>query len=127
MLCQGHGVGTGRGRRIDRVCRWRAGKPVAGLVCDYLLGAVFFFAMDEKSGAVVRDRSAVGFLLVARAAAAKIYYSDTVKNIILADCARCHSGAVNNLMDYDRLKSHADSGVWGLWRRGQWPALRAMT
>ena len=91
MLCQGHGVGTGRGRRISQVCRWRTEKPAAGLVGVFLLGAVFFTAMDEKSGAVLRDQSVGAPLRVTQAAAAKIYDSDTVKNIILADCGRCHS------------------------------------
>jgi hypothetical protein len=77
--------------------------PVAVLLGGFLLGAALFFAMDAKSDAVPRDQSA----------AAKVYYSDTIKDIILADCGRCHSGAVRNLMDYDSLKAYADSGVLG--------------
>ena len=42
---------------------------------------------------------------------AKTYYENTIKDIILADCARCHSGATRNLTDYDSLKMYADSGL----------------
>ena len=47
------------------------------------------------------------------AAAKKIYYDPTVKNIIQSDCGRCHSGATRNLMDYDSLKAYAESGMLG--------------
>ena len=107
MLCQSHGVGTGRRRRISRAFGWRTAKFAAGLLGVFLLGGVFFSTMDQKSGAAPPDRSA-----------AKIYYSDTVKNIILADCGRCHSGRSANIMDYDRLKSYADSGVLGAVMQG---------
>ncbi|HUV49754.1 MAG TPA: hypothetical protein VMW78_01865 [Anaerolineae bacterium] len=43
--------------------------------------------------------------------AGKVYYENTIKNIIMADCARCHSGMTRNLMDYDNLKLYADSGM----------------
>ena len=46
-----------------------------------------------------------------RAKARKIYYENTIKDIIRADCARCHSGPTRNLMDYDSLKAYADSGL----------------
>ena len=39
------------------------------------------------------------------------YYEPTIKNIITADCGRCHSGPVRNLMDYDNLKTYADTGM----------------
>lgn len=92
---------------------WRTEKPTAVLVCSFLFGAVLFFAMDAKSGVVPSDQFAGGMSGLTRVAAAKVYYSDTIKNIILADCGRCHSGAVRNLMDYDSLKAYADSGVLG--------------
>ncbi|MBF0119401.1 MAG: hypothetical protein HQK79_11240 [Desulfobacterales bacterium] len=44
-------------------------------------------------------------------AAKKVYYDPTIKNIVTADCSRCHSGAVRNLMDYDSLRAYADSGL----------------
>ena len=40
-----------------------------------------------------------------------VYYENTIKDIILADCGRCHSGPTRNLMDYDNLKAYADSGL----------------
>jgi hypothetical protein len=43
--------------------------------------------------------------------ATAVYYEPTIKNIISTDCARCHSGANRNLMDYDSLKIYADSGL----------------
>ncbi|MBF0120640.1 MAG: hypothetical protein HQK79_17570 [Desulfobacterales bacterium] len=45
------------------------------------------------------------------AANSNIYYDPTIKNIIMADCSRCHSGAARNLMDYDSLKAYADTGL----------------
>jgi len=42
-------------------------------------------------------------------AATKVYYENTIKNIINNDCARCHSGAVRNLMEYDQLKVYVDN------------------
>ena len=42
---------------------------------------------------------------------AKPYYENTIKDIIRADCARCHSGPTRNLTDYDSLKTYADSGL----------------
>jgi hypothetical protein len=45
------------------------------------------------------------------AAAGQVYYEPTIKNIIAADCSRCHSGATRNLMDYDSLKAYADTGL----------------
>jgi len=49
-----------------------------------------------------------GFSLAANG---KAYYDPTIKTIIAQDCARCHSGPVRNLMDYDSLKMYADSGM----------------
>gem|GEM_PF-3048946 len=40
-----------------------------------------------------------------------VYYEPTVKQIIRQDCGRCHSGPTRYLMDYDSLKSYADSGL----------------
>jgi mono/diheme cytochrome c family protein len=45
------------------------------------------------------------------AASKKVYYEPTIKKIILADCGRCHLGAVRNLTDYDSLKAYASSGM----------------
>lgn len=53
-----------------------------------------------------------------RAKANGVYYDNTIKNIILADCARCHSGVSRNLMDYDSLKAYADSGLLGTMVQG---------
>jgi len=41
----------------------------------------------------------------------KIYYENTIKDVIRADCSRCHSGPTRNLIDYDSLKAYADSGL----------------
>ena len=41
----------------------------------------------------------------------KVYYDPTIKDIIMADCARCHSGLTRNLTDFDSLKMYADSGM----------------
>ncbi len=43
--------------------------------------------------------------------APNVYYEPTVNKIIAHDCGRCHSGPVRNLMDYDNLKTYADSGM----------------
>ena len=50
--------------------------------------------------------------------ASKVYYSDTIKSIIMADCAKCHSGAARNLMDYDNLQAYADSGMLAIMVQG---------
>lgn len=50
-----------------------------------------------------------GSLSLAEAKA--VYYDPTVKEIVVADCGRCHSGTVRNLMDYDSLKAYADNGM----------------
>ena len=113
MLRQSHGTGTGRRRRISRMHRWTTEKPAGVLAGSFLLGVALLFAMDAKSGVLPLDQSAGGMSRLTQVAAAKVYYSDTIKNIILADCGRCHSGAVRNLMDYDSLKAYADSGVLG--------------
>lgn len=41
----------------------------------------------------------------------KLYYENTIKEIIRTDCGRCHSGTTRNLMDYDSLKAYADAGL----------------
>jgi hypothetical protein len=46
-----------------------------------------------------------------QAKAQKVYYENTMKDIIRADCGRCHSGSIRNLMDYDSLQAYADSGI----------------
>lgn len=48
---------------------------------------------------------------VIQANARNIYYENTIKDIIRADCSRCHSGPTRNLMDYDSLKAYANSGL----------------
>ncbi|MBF0234329.1 MAG: hypothetical protein HQK65_15015 [Desulfamplus sp.] len=40
-----------------------------------------------------------------------VYYEPDIKNIIIQDCSRCHSGPSRNLMDYDSLRAYADSGM----------------
>ena len=59
------------------------------------------------------QQSGAAFAANTPAATSQVYYSDTVRNIILSDCARCHSGPSRNLMDYNSLKAYADSGVLG--------------
>jgi hypothetical protein len=86
-----------------------------------LLAGVHAFAMDGQSGVAAQGYPRGGMSpgppgrLVA---AKKIYYSDTIKSIVTADCARCHSGAARNLMDYDSLKAYADSGVLAVMVQG---------
>jgi hypothetical protein len=73
-----------------------------GIILPNLIGTTCLF---EKS-----STASAAHVLVALP---QIYYSDTIKNIILSDCARCHSGPSRNFMDYDSLKAYADSGVLG--------------
>ena len=40
-----------------------------------------------------------------------IYYESQIKQIIRADCGRCHSGPTRNLTDFDSLKAYADGGL----------------
>jgi len=40
-----------------------------------------------------------------------IYYESPIKQIIRADCGRCHSGPTRNLTDYDSLKAYAEGGL----------------
>lgn len=58
--------------------------------------------------------SAKAILVKAR----KIYYENTIKGIIRADCGRCHSGPTRNLVEYDSLKAYADSGLLGAMVQG---------
>lgn len=57
--------------------------------------------------------SALGLFFSSSAANAgqNIYYEPTVKRIIRNDCGRCHSGPTRYFMDYDSLKSYAQSGL----------------
>jgi mono/diheme cytochrome c family protein len=48
---------------------------------------------------------------VVTAASRNIYYDPTIRNIIQADCAGCHGGAVRNLTDYDNLNAYVQSGM----------------
>jgi hypothetical protein len=48
---------------------------------------------------------------VVTAAARKIYYDPTIRDIIQADCAGCHGGTVRNLTDYDNLYAYVQSGM----------------
>jgi hypothetical protein len=41
----------------------------------------------------------------------EVLYDPTIQDIVNKDCARCHSGANRNLMDYDGIKFYADSGM----------------
>ncbi|GFK92328.1 hypothetical protein NNJEOMEG_00152 [Fundidesulfovibrio magnetotacticus] len=64
-------------------------------------------AMRRKPGWVPLP----GNLGLKTAAASKVYYDPTIRDIILADCSSCHGGAVRNLMDYDNLNAYAQSGM----------------
>ncbi len=48
---------------------------------------------------------------IAKVAEQKLYYENTIKGVIASDCARCHSGPVRNLTDYDSLKVYAENGM----------------
>lgn len=72
---------------------------------------MFFLALTGVSGLL--EQSGAAFAANTPGASSGGYYSDTIQNIILSDCARCHSGPSRNLMDYDSLKAYADSGVLG--------------
>lgn len=102
----------GRGKtEVIAACLW-------GII---LIVVLYGLGRDGKSEALAQGYFGEGTApapLVRLVAAKKIYYSDTIKNIILADCARCHAGALRNLMDYDSLKSYADSGVLGVMVQG---------
>ncbi|MBF0495946.1 MAG: hypothetical protein HQK58_05135 [Deltaproteobacteria bacterium] len=45
------------------------------------------------------------------AAAQAVYYEPTIKDIVAADCGRCHFGSIRYLGDYNDLKMYADSGL----------------
>lgn len=52
------------------------------------------------------------------AAGGTVYYESTIKDIIMQDCSRCHSGPSRNLMDYDSLKAYADGGMLSVMVQG---------
>jgi len=64
---------------------------------------------NARSAPDWRPLPAQNGLLVA--AAKKVYYEPTIRDTVMNDCSRCHSGAVRNLMDYDSLKMYGDSGM----------------
>ncbi|MBF0496555.1 MAG: hypothetical protein HQK58_08285 [Deltaproteobacteria bacterium] len=62
------------------------------------------FPANQQPGQVLGNRARL-------VATQGIYYEPTIKNIIAADCGRCHFGSVRYLGDYDNLKMYADSGM----------------
>ena len=84
-----------------------------------LLCWLFLFVMPNsftqaKSILPGSDNTLIGMnhgMPIMLAKAKKAYYEHTIKGIIRADCGRCHSGPTRNLMDYDNLKTYADSGM----------------
>jgi hypothetical protein len=80
------------------------------VLCLTLVGLLNEAPEDAKAQVGSRGYAVAGFTL-ARSQISGVYYDNTIKNIILADCARCHSGVSRNLMDYDSLKAYADSGL----------------
>lgn len=68
-------------------------------------------AGNNSSGIVNTRTGVTQAQTMIQAKARKIYYENTIKDIIRADCGRCHSGPTRNLTDYDSLKAYADSGL----------------
>ncbi len=79
-----------------------------------LLGEPIF--SQQQTGTVSGQTPATGNVLLVRSK--NVYYENTVKRIVQTDCGRCHSGATRNLMDYDSLKTYADSGLLGTMVQG---------
>ena len=76
-----------------------------------LLGFTCLFIVSDGAifpGKVFPGRNGSGSVVFAKGTG--IYYESTIKQIIRADCGRCHSGPTRNLMDYDSLKAYAESG-----------------
>ena len=76
------------------------------LILTILIGLALMWTLPKT---VVRAGDTGGAMLLA--GTAKVYYDPTIKDIIMADCARCHSGLTRNLTDFDSLKMYADSGM----------------
>ena len=81
------------------------------------LAVLFAVVLSATMDTIVRAGS-IGSQPGMLVAANQVYYSDTIKNIILSDCARCHSGPSRNLMDYDSLRAYADSGALAVMVQG---------
>ena len=83
----------------------------------YALTPTGFAGAESLAGMRGASRTGVGSgnsMILAKAVTdgtAKPYYENTIKDIIRADCARCHSGPTRNLTDYDSLKTYADTGL----------------
>nr|MBF0220769.1 hypothetical protein [Desulfobulbaceae bacterium] len=69
-------------------------------------GANFFFV-----SAVLLTCLTLSAQAAKAAAGQEVLYEPTIRDIVNRDCARCHSGAARNLMDYDGIKAYADSGM----------------
>ena len=89
------------------------------LICSvlYVLTPISFAAAQKAAGMGSTSRPGAGagdsmqLVKTTTGQTGRLFYENTIKNIIQADCARCHSGATRNLTDYDSLKAYADSGL----------------
>jgi len=41
----------------------------------------------------------------------QIYFEPTIRNIIVRDCGRCHSGRTRNLTDWDHIRMYVENGM----------------
>jgi len=89
-------------------------RPFIALLCWVLIFVMPNSFTQAKSILPGSANARVGMdygMPIMLAKAKKAYYENTIKGIIRADCGRCHSGPTRNLMDYDNLKTYADSGM----------------
>lgn len=77
-----------------------------GIVCVCFL-AMFGGPFLSGMGFPERDGSGTW----AFAGGTGIFYESPIKQIIRADCGRCHSGPTRNLTDFDSLKAYAEGGL----------------
>lgn len=104
-----------RKKTIETKIRWRKGLlwTVAIVLIDLWLGFIHDVAQAGSSPTwfVSPQREGAKGIFLVQAPTNAIYYETAIEDIIMADCARCHSGPTRNLMDYDNLKAYADSGL----------------
>ncbi len=88
------------GAMVQSLMRQFAG-PDAGPILDWIAAG----APEKAPGAAGSGKSATP------AAAQKIYFEPTVRDIIVRDCGRCHSGKSRNLTDWDHIRVYVDNGM----------------
>ncbi len=88
------------GAMVQSLMRQFAGSD-AGTILDWIACG----SPEKAVGATGSGQSA------ALAAAQKIYFEPTVRDIIVRDCGRCHSGKSRNLTDWDHIRVFVDNGM----------------